>query len=388
MEFSFAHRFDNMSGSAVRAIFALLKDPEIISFGGGNPAGEYFPGDALSEIAAKLIKEHPEIMLQYGQTEGYAPLREEIAKMYGVSVDSVLVTVGAMQAVDLIAKAMLNEGDYVLVENPTFIGALQTFKMYQPKFKAVETDDEGIIISDLEAKIKEYKPKFLYMVPTFQNPTGITTSPQRRQAISELASKYNLLVIEDDPYGRLRYEGQAPDSIFNLNKTGNIVYLTSFSKTISPGLRVGAAIGDPELIAKMTIGAQTETVHCSVLNQAMVYEFIKSGQYEPHIAKMCEIYKKRRDNMLKVIEEVMPKEVTYTRPEGGLFLWCTLPEYIDAMEVFKKAVERKVAFVTGNSFYCENPPKNTLRLNFSFVDEEKADKGIRALAETIKEFIK
>lgn len=387
MEFSFAERFDNMSGSAVRAIFNLLKDPNIISFGGGNPAGEYFPGDALSEIAAKLIKERPEVMLQYGQTEGYAPLREEIANMYNVSTDNVLITVGAMQAVDLIGKAMLDKGDCVLVENPTFIGTLQTFKMYQPKFKAVLTDDEGIIISDLEAKIKEYKPKLLYLVPNFQNPTGITTTLERRKAVSDLASKYNVLVIEDDPYGRLRYEGSALPSIFSLNKTGSVVYLTSFSKTISPGLRVGAAIGDSELIGKMTIGAQTETVHCSVLNQAMVYEFIRSGQHEPHIEKMCKLYKARRDNMLTAIKEYMPREVTYTHPEGGLFLWCTLPEGIDAMEVFKKAVEKKVAFVAGNSFYCENPAKNTFRLNFSFVNEEKATKGIKALAETIKEFI-
>lgn len=387
MEFSFAHRFDNMSGSAIRAIFSLLKDPEIISFGGGNPAGEAFPGNHLSDIAARLLREQPEIMLQYGQTEGYAPLRQAIAEMYGVSTDMVLITVGAMQAVDLIAKAMLNEGDCVLVENPTFLGSLQTFKMYQPKLKAVKTDKDGIIISDLESKIKEYNPKLLYVIPNFQNPTGITTALERRQAISDLASKYNLLVIEDDPYGRLRYEGQALPSIFSMNKTGSLVYLTSFSKTISPGLRVGAAIGDPQLISKMTVGAQGETVHCSVLNQAMVYEFIKSGQYEPHIESMCRLYKSRRDNMLSLIEETMPPDVTYTHPEGGLFLWCTLPQGTDTVELFKKAVENKVAFVPGASFYCENPENNTLRLNFSFVNEQKAEKGIKILAKTIKEFI-
>lgn len=385
MDFSFAQRFNGMEGSAVRAIFALLKDPDIISFGGGNPAGEAFPGEALSEIAARLIKEKPEIMLQYGQTEGYAPLKEEISKMYGVNDDMVQITVGAMQAVDLIAKAIIDKDDYVLVENPTFIGTLQAFKLYQPNLKAVETDENGIIISDLEAKIKEYKPKLLYVIPNFQNPTGVTTSLERRQAISDLASKYNLLVIEDDPYGRLRYEGKALPSIFSLNNTGNVVYLTSFSKTISPGLRVGAAIGSPELISKLTVGAQSTTVHCSVLNQAMVAEFIKSGQYEPHIEKMCALYKKRRDNMLAVMKETMPEEVTYTHPDGGLFIWCRLPKNMDAMEIFKKAVEKKVAFVSGRSFYCENPQNNTFRLNFSFVNEEKAAKGIRALAQNIKE---
>lgn len=386
MEFSFAERFENMSGSAIRAIFALLKDPEIISFGGGNPAGEAFPAKQLSDISKKLLDSSPQIMLQYGQTEGYAPLKEELAAMYNVNTDMIQITVGAQQALDLISKAMLNKGDCILVENPTFLGALQTFKMYQPNIKAVETDSEGIIISDLEAKIKKYSPKFLYVIPSFQNPTGITTSLKRRQAISDLADKYNLLVVEDDPYGKLRYEGSELPSIFSLNKTGSVVYLTSFSKTISPGLRVAAAIGAKELIQKLTIGAQGTTVHCPILNQAMVYEFLKSGGYEPHIENMCRLYKARRDNMLKLLSEHMPDNVSYTHPGGGLFLWCTLSENTDATKVFKKAVENKVAFVPGISFYSENPKKNTFRLNFSFVNEEKAKTGIIALAKVIKEF--
>lgn len=386
MEFSFAERFENMSGSAIRAIFALLKDPEIISFGGGNPAGEAFPSKQLSDISKKLLDSSPQIMLQYGQTEGYSPLKEELAAMYNVNTDMIQITVGAQQALDLISKAMLNKGDCILVENPTFLGALQTFKMYQPSIKAVETDSEGIIISDLEAKIKKYSPKFLYVIPSFQNPTGITTSLKRRQAISDLADKYNLLVVEDDPYGKLRYEGSELPSIFSLNKTGSVVYLTSFSKTISPGLRVAAAIGAQELIQKLTIGAQGTTVHCPILNQAMVYEFLKSGGYEPHIENMCRLYKARRDNMLNLLSEHMPDNVSYTHPGGGLFLWCTLSENTDATKVFKKAVENKVAFVPGISFYSENPKKNTFRLNFSFVNEEKAKTGIIALSKVIKEF--
>lgn len=384
MEFSYAERFENMSGSAIRAIFALLKDPEIISFGGGNPAAEAFPGELLSDIAARLLREKPEIVLQYGQTEGYSPLKSYVADMFSVEENMVQITVGAQQAIDLAAKAMLNKGDYMLVENPTFLGALQTFKMYQPNIKAVDTDENGIIISDLEEKIKAYSPKLLYIIPNFQNPTGITTSLERRQAISDLADKYNLLVIEDDPYGRLRYEGQAIPSIFSINK--NVLYLTSFSKTISPGLRVGAAIGNSELIAKMTIGAQGTTVHCPVLTQAMIHEFLKSGQYDSHIEQVCSIYKARRDNMLSLLQEHMPDSVTYTHPDGGLFLWCTLPDGIDATELFKKAVESKVAFVPGVSFYCENPKNNTFRLNFSFTDEARTKKGITALAKVIKEF--
>lgn len=384
MEFSYAERFENMSGSAIRAIFALLKDPEIISFGGGNPAAEAFPGELLSDIAARLLREKPEIVLQYGQTEGYTPLKSCVADMFSVKENMVQITVGAQQAIDLAAKAMLNKGDCILVENPTFLGALQTFKMYQPNIKAVDTDENGIIIADLEKKIKAYSPKLLYIIPSFQNPTGITTSLERRQSISKLADKYNLLIIEDDPYGRLRYEGQAIPSIFSINK--NVLYLTSFSKTISPGLRVGAAIGNRELISKMTIGAQGTTVHCPVLTQAMIHEFLQSGQYDSHIEQVCRIYKARRDNMLSLLQEHMPKSVTYTHPDGGLFLWCTLPDGIDATELFKKAVESKVAFVPGVSFYCENPKNNTFRLNFSFTDEARTKKGITALAKVIKAF--
>ncbi|MBQ9624977.1 MAG: PLP-dependent aminotransferase family protein [Clostridia bacterium] len=387
MHFDFAQRFEGMSGSAIRAIFALLKDPEIISFGGGNPAGEAFPGEELSEIAERLLKNNFASVLQYGQTEGYLPLREQIAEEYGVVTDMVQITVGAQQAIDLVAKAMLNKGDCILVENPTFLGALQTFKLYQPKIKAVETDENGIIIEDLEEKIKQHKPKLLYIIPNFQNPTGITTSLERRKAISEIAQKYNLLIIEDDPYGKLRYEGDAVESIFEINKSGNVIYLTSFSKTISPGLRIGAAIGDKELIAKMVVGAQGQTVHPPVLNQAMIYEYVKSGAYLPHIEAMCKLYKSRRNTMLAELEKGMPKGVSHTNPQGGLFLWCSLPEGVNATELFKKAVESKVAFVPGDTFYCENVRTNKLRLNFSFTDEEKIKKGISTLAKVTEEFI-
>lgn len=385
MELRYSDRFENMSGSAIRAIFALLQNPDIISFGGGNPAGEAFPGEQLSAIAEKLIKQSPQIILQYGQTEGYGPLKKTIAKIYNVKEDMIQMTVGAQQAIDLTCKAMLDKDDFILVENPTFLGALQTFKMYQPQIKAVNTDEKGMIIEDLEAKIKKYNPKLLYVIPNFQNPTGITTSLDRRQAMSDLADKYNVLIIEDDPYGKLRYEGEDLPSIFNLNKNGKALYLASFSKTISPGLRVGAAIGNPDIISKMTIGAQTTTVHCPILTQAMVNEYLNSGDYEIHLKNMCSLYKSRRDNMVSLIKELIPG-VTCTHPEGGLFLWIKLPSGMDSRELFKKAVENNVAFVSGGSFYCENPQYDTLRLNFSFVDQERAKTGIERLAKVIKEF--
>ena len=388
MDFRFSDRWEGVSGSAIRAIFALLKDPEIISFAGGMPDPASFPYDLVNKYSNELLSgDTKTAILQYGPTGGYAPLIKNLAKAYNVSEDMIQITTGAQQAIDLIGKAFLDANDTILVENPTFLGSLQTFKLYGVNIVPVETDENGIIIEDLIEKIEKHNPKLLYVIPNFQNPTGITTTLERRQQISDIASEKNVVVIEDDPYGRLRLDGEHIPSIYSLNKTGHVVYVASFSKTISPGLRVGAAIGHPDIIRKVTVGTQSTSVHATMLSQAIVNKFLEEEKLEGHIENMCKVYKHKRDKMLSCLDEYMPSCVTHTVPQGGLFIWCTLPENINANELFKKAVEKKVAFVPGESFYCANAKTNTFRLNFSASNDEQIETGIKAIAETIKEFL-
>ncbi len=387
--YRFADRTSGISGSAIRQIFKLLADPEIISFAGGNPSPKSFPSDELSDLSQKLIRDAGSTVLQYGVTGGMSALKETVASnlaAIGIQAggNDMIITSGTSQGIELMAKAFINPGDRVLVESPTFLGALQSFYMFQADTKSVQTDENGLVPEDLEDKIKRFDPKFLYAIPTFQNPTGRTLSAERRKQVLAICEKYGVIILEDDPYRDLRYTGEAVPPIKAYDTTGLVVYLYSFSKIISPGLRVGAAVADPEIIAKLNICKQGEDLHTSNLSQALVNAYCRSGQMADHIAGICAMYSRQMQAMLGLLESKFPKEVTYTVPEGGLFTWVTLPEGTDAAELFKKSLEKKVVFVPGEYFYCEAPCKNTLRLNFSMASIAQIEEGMGALAEVIK----
>jgi len=389
---NFAERFDGLSGSAIREIFKLLANPDIISFAGGNPAPTSFPKEDLADLAKQAVLENGEWVLQYGPTKGYVPLMEELLKMMdaeGVkaTMENIIILSGSSQGLEMMAKTFINKDDVILVESPTFLGAIQTFRSYQARLEPVKTDDGGILLDDLEKQIKAHKPKFLYVIPTFQNPSGLTLAGDRRQRLVEICAENGVKVLEDDPYGALRYSGQALPSLKSYDTDGTVIRLFSFSKIISPGLRVGAAIGDADIISKFELCKQGMDVHTPTLNQVMVYEYIKSGKLPGHIQKISAAYKAKKDLMLKMIKETFPENVTVAPCDGGLFLWLTLPDGVDALSVFKRAVEKNVAFVPGTHFFAEGGHENTLRLNFSMVSEEKIEQGMRTLAAVIKEAI-
>ncbi|MGI6168796.1 MAG: PLP-dependent aminotransferase family protein [Christensenellales bacterium] len=385
MQRQFADRLDGITGSAIREIFKMLADPNIISFAGGNPDPSTFPKDALQEISDELLRTQGATVLQYGITEGWPALRESIARMVGrrgirAQVENVLTLTGSSQGIDLLARIFLNPGDSVLVESPTFLGALQTFRTYQANLVPVEMDEEGILMDELERKMAQYSPKLLYIIPTFQNPSGRKLSLQRREKVARLAEKYGVVVVEDDPYGDLRYEGEALPAIKSFDGVGQVVHLLSFSKIISPGLRVGAAVGAPDILAKMVICKQGADTHTSNLSQAMVDAYIRRGGLEQHIEQVCVQYKEKRDVMLEKLDEL---GIVHTVPQGGLFIWCELERGKDAKEVLKDAVDRGVAFIPGTHFYAAGGYENTFRLNFSNATVEGIRRGMDLLAQCI-----
>jgi len=385
----FAKRLDRVTGSAIRAIFELLKNPDIISFAGGNPAPECFPNEDVADIAASLIRTHGDGILQYGGTPGIDQLKETVlamAQKRGItaSPDQVIITSGSTQGIGLAAKTLLNPGDTILTESPTFIGALQTFLCYEANVVGVHMDDQGMLTNDLEEKIIRHKPKFVYTISTFQNPTGRTLPAERRKQLLDICQKHGVLILEDDPYCDLRYSGEAVAPIKSMDTDNTVIYLMSFSKIISPGLRVGAAIADPRIIGKYNIGKQGEDLHTSNLSQEIVNAYMRSGKAEPHIEKICAVYRTKRDAMLKKLEG-FPQGVTFTQPDGGLFIWAELPESVDAEAMFKTCVDKGVAYVPGTYFYPEGGHKNTMRLNFSMPSLEKIDKGMDILKKVIEE---
>ncbi len=387
----FAKRLDRVTGSAIRAIFELLKDPRIISFAGGNPAPECFPIDDVADIAASLIRQYGDRILQYGGTPGIDALKETVISMAAsrgikAAPDQIIITSGSTQGIGLAAKTLINPGDTILAESPTFIGALQTFLGYEADVVGVEMDEQGMLTDALKEKIKKYHPKFIYTIPTFQNPSGRTLPLQRRQRMLEICQKYGVLILEDDPYCDLRYSGEPVPTIKSMDKDNTVIYLMSFSKIISPGLRVGAVIADPRLIGKYNVAKQGEDLHTSNLSQEIVDAYMRSGKAQAHIQNICSVYRAKRDAMLAKLQG-FPKGVAFTRPDGGLFIWASLPEGIDAEALFKKCVDMGVAFVPGTHFYPEGGHKNTMRLNFSMPSMEQIDKGMDILKKAIEESI-
>ena len=384
----FAKRLDNVTGSAIRAIFALIGQPGMISFARGNPAPECLPNEEIAAIAQELIREKGSHILQYGGTPGISRLKETVIEMVGkrgisAKPEEVIITSGATQGIGLAAKTLVNPGDVILAESPTFIGALQTFLTYQAQIKGVEMDDEGMNMDDLEKKLKQYRPKFVYTIPTFQNPTGRTMSLERRKKMAELCALHGVIILEDDPYCDLRYSGQPVPPIKSLSEAGNVIYLLSFSKIISPGLRVGAAVADPRIIEKYNIAKQGEDLHTANLSQEIVEAYMHSGKAEAHIETICAQYRDKRDAMIAKLQG-FPKGISYTKTDGGLFIWVTLPESMNATKMFKQCVDAGVAYVPGTHFFPQGGHDNTLRLNFSMASFEQIDKGMDILKGVIE----
>ena len=393
----FAQRTQRMKSSAIRELLKLTEDPEIISFAGGLPAPEVFPVEEFVEACTKVLRENGPTALQYGATEGYTPLLEMIARhtsRLGIEVTpaNIMITSGSQQALDLLGKIFINHGDRVLVESPTYLGALQAWNIYGAEYVTTRSDNDGIVTDELEAALRT-GPKFIYVLPNFQNPTGVTIPLDRRMKIIELADHYGVPIVEDDPYGQLRFEGENIPAIEVLDSqkhhngqcySGNVIYLSTFSKTLAPGIRLAYVIAPPEVIRKLVMAKQGADLHTATFNQMVAYEVSRGGFLDRHIQHIREVYHYRRDVMCDSLTGEMAEGVQWTHPQGGLFLWVTLPETMNSIELFKEAVKRKVAFVPGESFYPCGGGHNTMRLNFSNATPEKINEGISRLAEVIK----
>ena len=387
---TFARRFDGVSGSAIREIFKMIAKPGMISFAGGNPALSALPDETVARIAREVLEQDGKRILQYGATEGYPPFLESlmayVQAQLGCDIPAVLPVTGSTQAMDLLCKALINPGDVILVENPSFLGNLQCMHLYEAQLVPVESDDHGLIPEKVEEAMRRHHPKMLYVIPTFQNPTGKTLALERRRPIAELAAKYGVVVAEDDPYRDLRYAGETLPSIKSFDREGWVVFLGSFSKIISPGLRVGYMAGDARILRKCTIGKQSADVHTANLNQAIVDQFLRRNLLPAHIASICDSYREQLDAMLEELR-AFPEGTRYTRPEGGLFVWVELPSGIDAKELLEQAVARHVAYVPGTHFYCDGGHENTLRLNFSNSTIPQIHEGMAILRELIEQAI-
>jgi 2-aminoadipate transaminase len=380
----------DLGGDVVTNMFTVLDKADIISFAGGVPSPYALPVEQLQVLADEILATAGRQVLQYSTIDGYGPLREWIAQWVadrGIQAtrDNVLVLSGGQQGIDLSAKVFLNPGDNVLLERPTYLAAITIFKAYEVGFRPVASDEQGIIPESLEEAILKYKPKMLYVVPTFQNPTGVTIPAERRKAIAEIAGKYGVIVVEDDPYALLRYDGDPIPSIASYDTAGVVIHVNSFSKIVSPGLRVGYAVAAPQIKDLLTQAKQTADFHTSNLSQRMIYEFCTRGMLEPHLATVRETYKAKRDAALRAMEKYFPEGVHWTHPDGGLFVWVTLPEHIDTGKLMATAAEHKVAFIPGTPFYFDDTGKNTMRINFSNADFEMLDEGLARLGDVIRE---
>ncbi|MDP2975241.1 MAG: PLP-dependent aminotransferase family protein [Anaerolineales bacterium] len=400
-EYRYANRTQRMGSSIIRELLKWTEQPDIISFAGGLPAPEVFPVKQFKEACNTVLDEFGAQALQYSTTEGYRPLREMIARhttRFGIEIapDNILITSGSQQALDFIGRVFINQGDHIVVESPTYLGALQAWNAYGAQYISVPSDENGMIVDELEKALR-VGPKFIYVLPNFQNPAGTTLSLERRKQLVELADRYGVPIIEDDPYGQLRYEGEHLPSVVTLDSqyrgddgtyTGNVIYLSTFSKILAPGIRLAWVVAPQEVIRKLVMAKQAADLHTATFNQMVAYEVGKHGFLDEHVKFICATYKERRDVMLETMDEVFPSEVRWTHPEGGMFLWGILPQGMDAAEVFKIAIQKKVAFVPGGSFHPNGGGENTMRLNFSFCSPEVIREGITRLGLTLREMVK
>ncbi len=387
----YAERIAGLKSSAIRDILKLTSKPGMISFAGGLPAPELFPLEDLGEAARRALEKHGSTALQYSITEGLVPLREKIATMLaprveGLTAAQIIITQGSQQGLELLSKLFLDKGRVVFTENPSYLGALQAFRLFQADVLAIPSDAEGIRIDSLREALQKQKPAFLYVMPNFQNPTGGSLPLDRRRALAALIEEYGFFVIEDDPYGDLVFQGEKLPSIFSLAGGRNVIYLSTFSKTIAPGLRVAYAVADAELIGKLALVKQGTDLQTNTFGQYIVNEYLENGTFPKHISLLRKTYEFRRDCMLAAMKNHLPSSLTWNRPAGGMFLWMTLPAGHNAKEILLRCIERNVAFVPGQEFFPDGSGENTARLNFSNASVENIDEGIRRMGEVLQAF--
>ncbi len=384
-----------MKRSAIREILKLLQKPGMISFAGGLPAPETFPVEDLKEIVAEVLEKNGADALQYSTTEGDAGLRRVLVERHNrqglnIDIDNLIITTGSQQALDLIGRIFIDQGDYVLCGLPSYLGGLNAFTAYGVRLKGITLDSEGMKPDELEETIIHLKElgkkiKFIYVIPDFQNPAGITLPEARRIKIIEIAEKYDLLIVEDSPYREVRFRGTPQRMMAELDKSGRVITLCTFSKILSPGFRVGWVIGNPEILDKIAMAKQTADLCTSSFAQKIIARYIEKGLLEKNLKKTIALYSERRDFMIKCFRDYMPENVTWTEPEGGLFLFVTLPPRLDADNIFRKAIEKNVAFVSGSSFFCNDSGRNTMRINFSFSNPTEIEEGVKRLSMVIRE---
>ena len=397
MNYKFSNRIQNVKPSAIREILkAVSKNPSLISFAMGSPSNEAIPVQEIHEISEKIFKDMPIQALQYSFTEGYGPLREttkaRLKKTFGIGrdFDEVIITTGGQQGLEITPKIFCNEGDTIIVESPTFVSGVNAMKSYNTNVVGIELDDEGIDINKLQHALEtEKNVKLLYLIPTFQNPSGKTMSLARRKAVYELCKLHNVMILEDNPYGELRFHGEDIPTIKSMDDCGIVIYNGSYSKILSAGMRIGFICAPAEVMQRLIVAKQVGDCHTNVFFQIVTNEFLTNYDIDGHVEKIRTIYREKCDLMLKTMDETFDPRVTYTRPEGGLFLWCTLPEGSDTMELARLAIEDGVAFIPGCSFMVDDTsPCNALRLNFSTSSKADIQRGITILAQTIKNYLK
>lgn len=396
MKYRISDKLSKMKPSAIREIFKSLTDPEIIAFAAGNPAPESFPQGDLAKISAEIFEKDASKALQYGITEGYPPLKaavaERLAERFGCTREGngFMITSGGQQGLELTCKVMCSEGDAVICENPSFIGALNAFRSIGAKTLGVKMDDDGMNIEELERTCAEHpEAKLIYVIPTFHNPAGICTSLEKRKKIYEIAKKYSLVILEDNPYGELRFDGEEIPTVKSLDTDNIVVYCGSFSKILSAGMRVGFVCAPDEILQKMVVAKQVEDVHTNQFFQMLCAGFMEKCDLDAHIRNIRALYKEKCDLMLETLDKYMPKCVKYTRPEGGLFVWLTLPDNIELSEFTAKCLERKVAIVPGTAFNCdESAPSSSFRITYSTPSKEQIVRGVKILAEVVKSYDK
>lgn len=395
MEYKFSDRVSNLKPSAIREIFKYAADPEVVSLSAGNPSPDAFPAKAIEEISAKVLAEDPIKVLQYSVSEGYTPLRQHLMEYMqkehntGSENDDILITTGAQQIMDLCTKALVNEGETVIVEAPSFIGSLNTFRSYNAKLVGVTVEPDGMNTDELEEKLKANPDtKFIYTIPNFQNPSGVTMSLEKRKKVYELAKKYGVLIIEDNPYGDLRYSGEYVPNIKSFDTEGIVIYAGSMSKVISPGIRVAYCICPKPIFQKLVVCKQGNDVHTNIWAQYICDEFITKYDFNAHLAMLRNIYTKKAQFCMDLLDKYCAPAITYNKIDGGLFIWCDLDKRIDMPQFCKEAVLKKVCVVPGNAFLTdENEECHSFRINFSTPTDEQLEKGIKILGKLANEKI-
>lgn len=395
LEQIYSTNIKGMKKSVIRELLKLTQRPEVISFAGGLPAPESFPVEQLKEISCEVLENDGPAALQYGATEGVTELRQLMVDRYNalgmdIELKNLVITTSSQQGLDLLAKIFINRGDKVICGLPSYLGGLGAFTSYGAEMIGIKFDENGMRADLLDKKLAELKsekikPKFIYIIPDFQNPAGITMPESRRLEIIDIAKKYDILIVEDSPYREVRFEGKAQRTIFELDGTGQVILLGTFSKIFVPGFRIGWVVAHEKIVDKFVVAKQSTDLCTPTLNQKIVHKYIEKGYFDQNLKEIIKQYHKKRDNMLQAFRDYMPEGVSWTEPEGGLFLFLTLPEGMDAESLFRKAIENNVAFVLGSVFHCDGSGKNTMRINFSFMPMDKTTEGVKRLAKAIKE---